>query len=610
MDQQSFPITVLELEYRGHYITDVDTACSILNDLLAKDVLFGIDTETTPLEQYKIYPKAALSPHLARIRLIQVFDGKNSIVFDLNYCTGSAFHLHLIEFLNTKRFIAHNAIFDLQFFMKMGVDRMNIGCTLLLAKILVHATRPMDMGLKLEDLVENVLKIEATKKMGTSDWGTEDLTFEQIEYAALDPLYAYLIAEALAPGLDKYNLNRVYQLYKKAQHPVACMQLNGLGIDTKAHQENIDRWREELFYAREDVLKLTGLEKLTAHTLATWLEENLDPETKAQWYRTEKGKLKTDAHTFADFSGIEVAAKYGEYQKKDKLINSFGDKLITLVNPETGRLHASYNISGARTGRMSCSNPNLQQLPRDEAVRNIFVPGRPGDVFVSADFSQIELRCAAEISGDKTMLSAYRKGIDLHALTAAEIARKPLDKVTKDDRQKAKAFNFGLLFGLGHKKFSHYARMAYGVEVSEAEAKRSVEIWRELYAGYREWQLEQADKCESSLCAYTVCGKRGRLTKENFFGSGLNFPVQGSAAEVLLHALIRFDNNCLSAGDSWNLANVVHDEITVQSPIELGEKCKKYLEACMVQGYLDVFPGGITRNLVEAKMGGSWGAAK
>lgn len=606
MEQSSFKIEFLGEAYQASYITDLETAKTALAHLSSKKTLLAIDTETMAKPEYKHIKTAALSPHLSTIRLIQIFDGVNSVILDMLELKDSITP-ELVTFLESNRFIGHNSTFDLQYFMKLGVETMNIGCTLLLARLIVHATRPMDMGLSLEELTKNVLKADVAKKMGQSDWSVPNLTFEQIEYAAYDPIYVRLIAEGLAPGLEKYGLQRVYKLYKDCQHPVAAMQLNGLGIDAQAHEENIELWRDELYNSREEILKYTKLSKLTPHTLATWLSDNLEAETLAAWPKTEKGKLKTDAHTFADFSHVEIASMYNEYQKKDKLINSFGDNLLELINPETKRLHASYRISGARTGRMSCSSPNLQQLPRDEKVRNIFIPAKEEHVFVSADFSQIELRCAAEISGDQEMLRAYKNGIDLHALTASAIARKPLEKVTKDERQRAKAFNFGLLFGLGASKFSHYARMAYRVDVSKEEAIKSIEIWRELYSGYREWQKEQAEKCENQLFALTVCGKRQRLTSDNFYGTGLNHPVQGTAAEVMMHSLIRFHSYRTF---NYDLVNCVHDEITVQVHKRAAEDCKALLEDAMLKGYLDVFPHGITLGLVEAKIGDSWGAVK
>lgn len=607
MKEQSFDVSILGKSYRGHYVQSVETALECLTHLQKKDILFAIDTETAANTPYKNYPYAALSPHLSRIRLIQVFDGKNSIVFDLDEINDNEI---FIPFLESKRFVAHNAKFDLKFFLSMGVKKMNMGCSLLLAKTIAQATRPMDMGLSLEALIENVLKIDAEKEQGKSDWSEPELTFEQIEYSAKDPIYVQLIVEKIADSLTKYGLERTYQLYKKCMVPVAKMELNGLGIDAEAHKKNVEAWREELYYLREDVLDYTGLKKLTGHTLGAWLSENLEDEYLESWPRTPTGKLKTDAHTFADFSGVEIAYRYGSYSKKDKLISSFGDGLIEKINPETKRLHASYNISGARTGRMSCSSPNLQQLPRDDSVRNIFVPARKGEVFVSADFSQIELRVAAEISRDQVMLDSYRKGIDLHALTASVIARKKLEQVTKDERQKAKAFNFGLLFGLGSKKFSHYARMAYGVEVTEEEAIASIEIWRNLYAGYRDWQLEQAERCKESLFATTVCGKRQRLTEDNYYGTGLNHPVQGSAAEVMMHALVNFQKTVDHEELPFLLVNCVHDEITVQCRKKEAEYCRKILENAMTRGYTDVFPKGIVNKLVEAKIGNSWGAVK
>lgn len=605
MQQKSFSISILNNTFQGIYVTENATAKEICNEFLKKDTLFSIDTETEPYPQYVSYPKAALSPHLSKIRLIQVFDGKNSVVFDLRHVDPSL----LLKFLGTKRFIAHNAIFDLQYFIKMGVQHMSIGCTLLLAKLLVHATRPVDIGLSLEALSENVLDYKAVKKLGASAWEEDDLSFEQVEYAAVDPVLVHLLAETLAPGLEKYRLERVYKLYKDAQHAVAHMQLNGLGINTEAHKHNIETWRTELYDIRETILEYTKLDKLTGHTLSDWLETNLDPHLISVWPRTETGKLKTDAHTFADFSHADpIVELYSKYQKKDKLITSFGDNLLRLVNPETKRLHASYSISGARTGRMSCSSPNLQQLPRDETVRNIFIPGNKEDVFVSADFNQIELRCAAEISRDRKMLKAYSDGIDLHALTASVVSRKPISEVTKAERQKAKSLNFGLLFGLGSAKFSHYARMSYGVEISEEEAVKSINTWRELYSGYRAWQIEQSEKCKSSLAAYTICGKRQRLTEDNYYGTGLNHPVQGTASEILLCTLIRLQKICDKKG--YRLVNCVHDEITIQCRKEQAHECKKDLEECMISGFLDVFPNGITNKLVEVKVGNSWGEVK
>lgn len=610
MIQKTFDINFLGETHRGHYITDAQDAFDIIQKLREKDVLFAIDTETEPHFEYLKYPEAGLSPHLSKIRLMQVFDGKNSIVFDLKHIADDEIFL---PFLEEKRLIAHNAVFDLSFFKMMGVKRMTIGCTMLLAKLLVHATRPTDIKVSLDALTEHVLGVPILKKMQMSDWSVPELTFEQIEYAALDAICVLEIAEKLSPGLKKFGMERIYNLYKDAQHAIVALQLNGLGMDVEAHRVHIDTWRNELYEARKDVLKLTGLTKLTGHTLAAWLETNLPKEVLGIWPRTETGKLQTDSHVFADFSYLPIAAPFAHFQKLEKLTSSFGDNLIRQINPVTNRIHASFRICGARTGRPSCSNPNLQQFPNDPKYREIFIPS-PGHTFICADYNQIEIRIGAEISRDGTMLHAYRTGQDLHALTASKILGVDINTLSKEARdaarKKGKSFNFGLMFGLGAAKYVHYAKKLYGVETTVEKAKDDIETWRELYDGYRHWQIAQAELCKASLSVGTPLGKVRRLDSESYYGAGLNTPIQGGASEVMLSALIRLQEVCENRG--YHLVNCVHDEILVQcqDSVEAVAWCKKDVETCMVQGFQDVFPHGITNGLVDVKNGPNWGLAK
>jgi len=608
MEQKSFPISFCGDAFMGHYITDCATADGLIRRLLAKDILFGVDTETAALKEFKHIPLAALSPHLSQVRLLQVFDGKNSIVFDL-FQTG---HIPLLKrFLSEKRFIAHNALFDLMFFKKMGIENMDIGCTLILARLLFHAVYPKDEGLSasLDNLVHSLLGVDISKQNQASDW-SKPLTFEQIEYAALDAICVRRLAEKMASGLTKFGLERVYSLYKASQHPIASMQLNGLYLDSEAHQKLIPVWRNDLYQAKKEVLRLTGLEDVTPHTLASWLEKNLPKDVLRIWPRTEEEKLSTDADTLADFSHLEIVAPFSQYQEKKKLTSTYGNHLLTQINPKTGRIHAGYKICGARTGRLSSAHPNLQNLPRDAGIRaNFRATGQ--NTFLCADYSQIELRVAAELSQDKTMLEAYRNGIDLHALTASKITNKRVEDVTKSERQMSKAFNFGLMFGLGKQKFAHYARKSYKIEISQQDAEEAIDTFRETYSGYRAWQLNQVEKTEVSLTATTACGKLRKFPKDNYYGGCLNQPVQGSAAEIMLYALVHLYKS-LKLGNAAKLVNCVHDEILVECREE--KECTDILKTVMVnsmtQAYLDVFPNGITRDLVEVKQGKNWNEAK
>jgi DNA polymerase I len=602
-----FDVKFLDQTYRCFYVKNLVGALSAIDQLSEKDCLFGIDTETEALPKYSTVPGAALSPLLSTIRLLQVCDGKNSIVFDIKFIEDFSIFK---KFLETKRFIAHNAIFDLQFFMRQGIQNMNIGCTYLLAKLIFHALYPDDGNLSagLGNLVNEVFKVQLYKKMQQSDWSVPELTFEQVEYAALDAITVLKLAEKFAPALVKLKLERSYKLAKDVQHPVALMQLEGLALDEPRYMETVEKWRKDLRKARKDVVKLTGLDELTPHKLAEYLESTLEPELLAIWPRTETGKLSTDSNTFADFSHLELIEPFSRFQKAEKLCTAFGMKLLTQRNQADGKLHAQYKIMGARTGRFSCTKPNLQQLPRDKDVRKNFVPDE-GKVFICADYSQIELRVAAEVSQDETMLRAYKDGVDLHALTASKISKKPLEAVTKADRQMAKAFNFGLLFGLGTKKFSHYAKKSYGVDVSQEDASAAIKIFRDTYAGYREWQLNQAAVCGETKEVRTPCGKLRKLPADNTYGTSMNTPVQGGAAEVMCHALVRLYKFWLK-NPVFTLVNCVHDEIMLATIPEKAKYVQGILEGCMVEGFLDVFPNACARKIVEAKVGPSWGDVK
>lgn len=617
MEQQKFKITFQGEEYDAYYITEREDAVRALAKLEEQDCLFGIDTETCAKPAYKNVAQAALSPHLAEIRLVQVFNGKSSVVFD---CKTIADNSIFRQFLSRARFIAHNAVFEIMFFSEdFGVKDMNIGCSMILTKILFHATYPTDEGLSasLKNMIESVFKGEEVgKENQASDWGVDDLIFEQIQYAALDAVYTYKLAEKLAPGLVKFKLEKTYALLKKAQHAIAKLQIDGIKLDVDKHLKAINIWRDKLYTARKEVMEITGLEKITGHTVAEYLLQNLPKETLNIWPVTETGKLSTDSNTFADFSYLPIVAPFSSFQKKEKLCSSFGMNLIRTVNPATGRVHSSYNLTGARTGRLSCSRPNSQQFPHspdkekypDEPdIRENFI-AEPGFKFVVADLSQIEIRISAEVSGDKMMTKAYREGLDIHRLTAANILHKPMQDVTSSERKASKALSLGLLYGLSWKKFAHYAKKSYGVAMSMDEAERSVRAWHDLYSGYTDYQQRTVAEARKTLMVRTQIGKLRRLSPDNFYGAGMNHKTQGSAAEIILYSLIRVYDRIKST--ATKIVACVHDEIVLEVPEDLVGWATNILKEEMTNAYLDVFPNGLVRDLVSVGSGNNWAEAK
>lgn len=618
MEQRFFTVKFLGQAIDTWYITERETALDALKILNSQDILFGIDTETAANPEFAHIKTAALSPLLSRIRLLQVYDGECSYVFDLDTINDSEI---FIPFLETKRFVGHNAIFDLGFFRRMGVRHIDIGCTRIMYKLVSHAVYPTDSGLSasLSALAEKILGTDILKKLQASNWANPDLTFEQLEYAGLDPVIVHLIEKKLSIGIRKMKMKAAYKLNCDVQHPICDMQLNGMLLDAEKHSAAIVSWREDLFKSRKALKKFTGLKKITDMEIGKWLEENLPGEILAVWPRTEGSKdakktkaekeasqrLSTSAHAFADFSFLEIVEPISTFKRLEKLCSSFGDSLLHLRSQSDGRLHSSFNICGARTGRLSSSKPNLQQYPNDEDLRTHFIAS-PGCVLVCADFSQIEVRVAAEISGDQEMLRVYRDGLDIYSATAARLSGKPIESLGKESRERkiAKALILGTLFGLGTEKFIHYGKKG-GFDVSYEDAVDYFRSFRDLYKGLRAWQVSHAAECKRTLSVSTIGGKLRKLAPDTYYGAGLNHPVQGTAYEVNARALTLIHEGVKGTG--VKIINSIHDETVIDCPVQSATQVGFYMRDCMISAYQEFFPTGVIRDLANVFIGPSWG---
>jgi len=454
------------------YCTELKEAKKILGSMRQKyptDWIFGFDTETAPRKEYLKYPQAGLSPHLNRVRLVQIYTGKGVVVFDIFKIGELKF---LKPFFETYQFVAHYGVFDLKALYVQDIRNVNIDCTMLMFQNLVHSKQPTDAGTRagLAHITEGFFKIKVSKANQARNWEIEELTYEQVEYSALDAVYVKRVYDTLLPALQNKGIYKYYLMCKDLQHVVAEMELEGVRLSRKMHTKHVDAWREELFESKKKLMKLTGLKKITAHTISGYLEKNLEKDYLDIWPRTETGKLKTDAQVFSEFENLEIVAPFSKFKELSKLTTSFGMNLLKYINPETKRIHPSYKICGARTGRMSCAQPNLQQMPRREEIRKSFRP-KKGNVFVSCDYSMIELRVIAELSKDKEMLRAFKNSEDLHTVTAAAVAHVPQSKVTKQQRQVAKCANYLMIYGGGYNGLILQAKKLFGIDLSMEEAK-------------------------------------------------------------------------------------------------------------------------------------------
>jgi DNA polymerase-1 len=276
-----------------------------------------------------------------------------------------------------------------------------------------------------------------------------------------------------------------------------------------------------------------------------------------------------------------VVATLLEYRTVQKALTSYGQNMIELINPATGRLHADFRQIGAPTGRFSCTNPNIQQVPHAVEYRRCFSGHPVGRKLVIADYSQIELRILAEFSGDQGFIDAFNSGSDLHRVTAAQVFNAPLDQVTKEQRDFAKRLNFGVVYGIGAQRFS----MLTGLTVPEAE-----NVLRKYFATYRQLDNYLRDAANRAVRERQARTASGRLVRFRFDEqdrqqismtqrNGKNTPIQGTSADILKRALRLLEDDLRDT--SAKIVNIIHDEVVVEVDSHEAEEIARKVERAM-----------------------------
>jgi DNA polymerase-1 len=374
--------------------------------------------------------------------------------------------------------------------------------------------------------------------------------------------------------------------------PTAQLELNGLLLDTAA-------WRDELAKAGIALAALQGeLDRNLGEKVA-------NSPTKLREALTRLG-IKNLEHTDAETLQARVTEhpiipKLLLWRKLQKLTTSYGDNLLAMASPCTGRIYSQYNQLGAVSGRYSCSHPNLQQVPRDDSWRSCF-KASPGWALVIADYSQIELRVLAALCKDERLRKAYFRGLDLHRFTAAMISKKDPSDVTEEERRLAKAINFGITFGMGAGGLSRYAKTAYNVDLDPRMAQSHLDLFFEVFPGVRKWQFAASRAARESGYILTAMGRRIKSPAKGLWTKSLNYPVQGTAAEGLKLSLIILHKN-LPAIDG-KLVCIVHDEIVIEVPVDRVQEGQAVLKAAMIDGMKQVV-GDIPVEL-DMRTGATW----
>ena len=405
---------------------------------------------------------------------------------------------------------------------------------------------------------------------GKNQKNMRDLQPEEVyEYAAEDADITLQLKNKLAYELQREGMTNLFEEIEMPLMPVlALMERNGVMLDTDSLQQTSSDFRKKMEDIEHEIYELAGeqFNISSPKQVGDILFEKLKITNKPK--KTKTGQYVTSEDVLHNLrTKHPIVGKILDYRGYKKLLSTYIDSLPKLINPHTRHIHTSFNQSITATGRLSSSDPNLQNIPiRDEngkEVRKAFI-AEPGCEFFSADYSQIELRLMAHLSKDKNMIEAFRKGYDIHRATAAKIYKLPLNEVTSDQRRKAKTANFGIIYGIT--TFGLAERM----EVSRAEAKELIDGYFETYPQVKEYMDASVNKAREKGYTETLFGRRCYLPDINSHNAtvrgyaernAINAPIQGTAADIIKIAMVRIADRMKREGMKSKMILQVHDEL-------------------------------------------------
>ena len=400
------------------------------------------------------------------------------------------------------------------------------------------------------------------------------------EYACEDADITLQLKNKLEPELKKHDCERLFYDIEMPLMPVlAEMEMNGVRIDTESLNETSRQLTQRMLDIEQRIYQLAGQQFNIASPkqVGEILFDKLKIVEKAK--KTKTGQYVTSEEVLQQLKNKhEIVADILEHRGLKKLIGTYIEALPKLVNPRTGHIHTSFNQTITATGRLSSSDPNLQNIPiRGEdgkEIRKAFVP-EPDCLFFSADYSQIELRVMAHLSGDEHMIEVFREGKDLHAATAANIYKKPIDEVTRDERTKSKRANFGIIYGIT------VFGLAERLDIPRDEAKMLIDGYFETFPQVHDYMEQSKEIARRQGYVTTLFGRRRYLPDINSANAtvrgfaernAINAPIQGTAADIIKVAMIRIYQRFKAEGIKSKMILQVHDELNFSVSPEEKEK--------------------------------------
>jgi DNA polymerase-1 len=550
---------------------------------IEKSTIIGIDTEGNKFD-----------PFTAKLLLLQIATKDKVFVFDCTKIDISPIR-HALEAERPLK-VVQNAKFDYSLLKaQSGIKLGNIFDTMLAERLL---TCGISREISLKTLAEKYLNLRIDKTIRESFYDPASPTLrgefstDQLEYAARDAWVLLDIFEKQYNLLKEEDLVETAKLEFAIVQVVAEMELRGSLIDTqkwRSHIHELEKKRDQINKEIQDDIR--HLSPYSPMNLFINVSDTVNLDSPIQLLEVFK-KLGEDIPNTSEAtlrrSTHPLAKKLLEYRAYEKMITAFGETILEKINKVTGRLHPDFLQLGADTGRFACNNPNLQQIPADSGFRSCFV-ATPGYKLITADYSQIELRIMAEVSEDPAFLKAFNEDLDLHALTASQMFRVPLDRVGKDKRFQAKSINFGLMYGRGPVSLS--SQLGLSVD----EAKKLLEVYFGSYKKVKRWLDNIGRQAIRDKEVRTLGGRRRMFTIPErahpeydklvsaIERQGKNMPIQGTSADITKYALAYIYQELNKKNLDAYLIHTVHDEIVAEAREDIVDEVAKMIEEQMVR---------------------------
>ena len=476
-----------------------------------------------------------------------------------------------------------------------GINPQNMMYDVKIATYILNSTSNL---YSLEDISKQYLDLDITlysepeeKNIQTSLFDNSNNSDESEKKSNyINAMYAYIIGKSREIILEELSKIDALDLFNNIEMPIAEilaeMQLEGMCIDEKElikYGENLKEHIEEL---RIDIYNLAGEEFNINSTkqLANILFEklNLTPSKKT------KSGYSTDVEALEKIKNSHpIIEKILEYRQLMKLNSTYVEGMIPFINEKTGRIHTFFHQTVTATGRLSSTDPNLQNIPTrtelGKKLRKVFKAGS-GKVFLDADYSQVELRVLAHMANDETMINAFNSGADIHTISASQVFKVPIEEVSKQLRSRAKAVNFGIVYGI-----SEFG-LAEQIDIKRKEAKQYIEQYLETYHGIRDYMKNIVEEAKRKGYVETLFKRRRyipELNSKNYmvrkFGdrAAMNTPIQGTAADIMKIAMIKVYNELKNRNLKSKIVLQIHDELIIETVLEEKDEVRNLLKECM-----------------------------